>query len=152
MYKRDELKVLKKEFWEGFSSFLSLIPELFHRKGRFLLYDTKISGVEMKFDLSRNGVMVVLELNHSNLEKRELVWKKIKSYRVVFEEQQFSKNLIWNEDYVRDCGSHVKRVYVQCEDLNFHRREDWAKMYRFMAEEMLKMETAFLEIRDVIAD
>ena len=31
-------------------------------------------------------------------------------------------------------------------------RRDWAKMYRFMAEEMLKMETAFLEIRDVIAD
>ena len=45
MYTRDEIKLLKKEFWEGFGFFCANHPVLGKRKSKFLLYNTKMKGV-----------------------------------------------------------------------------------------------------------
>ena len=66
MYSKDELKQLKKEFWEGFGVFCSNHPVLGKRKSKFMLYNTKMKGVELKFDATREGAFVILELNSLN--------------------------------------------------------------------------------------
>ena len=60
MYSKEELKQLKKEFWEGFGTYCSLIPALKRRKSKFMLYNTKMKGVELKFDATRTGASVIL--------------------------------------------------------------------------------------------
>ena len=66
MYTREELRQLKKEFWEGFGLFCSEVPALKRRKSKFMLYNTKMKGVELKFDATREGAFVILEINHSD--------------------------------------------------------------------------------------
>ena len=50
MYSKEELKELKMEFWEGFGLYCSLTPIFRRRKSKFMLYNTKMKGVEMKFN------------------------------------------------------------------------------------------------------
>ena len=66
MYSKDELKNLKLEFWESFAAYCEVQPYLRDRKKIWTLYDTKVKGVELKFDVSRNGAYVILEVNHRN--------------------------------------------------------------------------------------
>ena len=66
MYSKDELKQLKKDFWEGFGLFCANHPVLGKRKSKFMLYNTKMKGVELKFDANREGAFVILEFNHSS--------------------------------------------------------------------------------------
>lgn len=142
MYTRDELKQLKKEFWEGFGFFCSHHPILGRRKSKFMLYNTKMKGVELKFDATREGAFVILELNHRSEAERLAKYEQFERSKALMEEE-FPEGLIWNFAFPLETGHEVCRIYSQKFGLDIHRRSDWMEFFRFMAEEMLKLERAF---------
>jgi len=149
MYSKEELKTLKKDFWEGFDTFCSYNKELELRKKKWILYDTKVKGVHLKFDATRKGAFVILEVNLRDREERLLMFEKIKLYKTIVE-NNFEQPLIWDDSFVREAGNEVCRVYIQCLDLDIHRHIQWLDFYRFMATSMLKMENAFEEIKEML--
>lgn len=142
MYSKDELKQLKKEFWEGFGIYCSNHPVLGKRKSKFMLYNTKMKGVELKFDATREGAFVILELNSLNETERLAKFELLEQYKMLME-KNFPAGLIWNFAYELDSGREVCRIYSQKTGIDIHRRLHWMEFYRFMAEEMLKLEKAF---------
>ncbi len=149
MYSKEELKTLKKEFWEGFDVFCSHNKELGLRKKKWILYDTKVKGVDMKFDATRQGAFVILEINHRSKEERMLMFEKIKTYKNIIE-QYFEVPLVWDDYFIRETGNEVCRIYVQQHGLDIYRHIHWMDFYKFMANNMLSMEAAFEEIRDML--
>ena len=149
MYSREEVKLLKKEFWEGFGFFCANHPVLGKRKSKFMLYNTKMKGVELKFDANREGAFVILEFNHSSETDRLSKYEQFERYKVLMEEE-FPEGLIWDFAYRLETGNEVCRIYSQKTGIDIHRRIQWMDFYRFMAEEMLKLERAFREVKDVI--
>ena len=142
MYSKDELKLLKKDFWEGFGIYCSNHPVLGKRKSKFMLYNTKMKGVELKFDATREGAFVILELNSLNETERLAKFELLEQYKMLME-KNFPAGLIWNFAYELDSGREVCRIYSQKTGIDIHRRIHWMEFYRFMAEEMLKLEKAF---------
>lgn len=149
MYTRDELKQLKKEFWEGFGTYCSEIPALKRRKSKFMLYNTKMKGVEMKFDATRDGAYVILEINHSDEQARLERYEQFEAYKSIME-KPFSEGLIWDFAYVRESGEQVCRIYTQKLGIDIHRRIHWMEFYKFMADEMLKLEKGFRRVKEAI--
>ncbi len=151
MYTKEEVKQLKKEFWEGFGLYCSQIPALKRRKSKFMLYNTKMKGVELKFDATRDGAFVILEINHHDTAKRFELYEKFESYKLIIE-KNFPEGLIWNFAYVRECGTEVCRIYTAKTGIDIHRRIQWMEFYKFMANEMLKLEKAFRIVKEAIED
>lgn len=149
MYSKEELKTLKKEFWEGFDIFCSYNKELQLRTKKWILYDTKIKNVDLKFDANRNGAFVILEINHKESTERMLIFEKLWQYKSIIEEC-FEKEIIWDKAFVRESGTEVCRIYIEQAGLDIHKRTDWMGFYQFMAKNMLKMETVFEDIKDFI--
>lgn len=149
MYTKEEVKHLKKEFWEGFGVYCSQIPALRKRKSKFLLYNTKMKGVELKFDATRDGAYVILEINLSDPSLRLEKYEQFEQYKSVME-KQFPEGLIWNFAYIRECGTEVCRIYTHKSGIDIHRRIQWMEFYKFMAEEMLKLEKAFRVVKEAI--
>jgi len=149
MYSKEELKQLKKEFWEGFGTYCSLIPALKRRKSKFMLYNTKMKGVELKFDATRTGASVILEINLSNAKDRLEKFEQFFLYKSTME-KQFPSGLIWKSDYIRECGTEVSRIYTEKNDIDLHRRLQWMEFYRFMSTEMLKLERAFKVVKETM--
>ena len=149
MYSREELKQLKKAFWEGFGDYASMLPELKHRKSKFVLYNTKVKGVELKFDANREGAFVILEINHKVQAERERLYAHFERYKVILEEE-FPEKLIWRPEFRRESGEMVARIYTQKPNIDIHRQAQWKDFYPFMAEEMMKLERAFLTLKDTL--
>ena len=149
MYSKEELKQLKKEFWEGFGTYCSLIPALKRRKSKFMLYNTKMKGVELKFDATRKGASVILEINLSNANQRLEKYEKFLLSKTIME-KQFPMGLIWDPSYIRECGTEVSRIYTKKNDIDLHRRIQWMDFYKFMSSEMLKLEKAFKAVKEMI--
>lgn len=149
MYSKEELKSLKKEFWESFGVYSSLQPALKNRKKTWILYDTKIKGVELKFDATRKGAYVILEVNHKNENDRLEMFERLTWYKDNLE-KDFPEGLIWDILYVRDTGKQVARIYTQHIGIDFHRREDWGTFFSFMAKNMWILERNFLSIAEYI--
>jgi hypothetical protein len=149
MYSKEELKQLKKEFWEGFGTYCSLVPALKRRKSKFMLYNTKMKGVELKFDATRTGASVILEINLSNPVLRIEKFEQFVRHKSTME-KQFPNGLIWNPSYIRECGTEVSRIYTEKKDIDLHRRIQWLEFYKFMTDEMIKLEKAFKLVKEII--
>ena len=150
MYSKDELKQLKKDFWEGFGLFCENLPRFKYKKRRWILYNTKIKGVEMKFDASREGAFVILELNHANETKRLEMLALLEKYKTIFD--SFFPDAKWEIFFIKPCGTAVSRIYKQKKDLDIHRREQWAEFYPFLSHKMSQLEKAFNELKDLLRE
>ena len=111
-YSRDELKQLKREYWISFSDYCKTIPQLAMRKSKFMLYNTKLKGVELKFDATRNGAFVIMEINHTDPDRRFELFEHAQACRLLFE-QELGNELIWELCYMRPEGKEVSRIYIQ---------------------------------------
>lgn len=146
MYSRDEMKDLKKRFWDGLSDYAQSHPGLRNRKHKFLLHNTRLSGVTMKFDATREGAYVILEIDHRNEERQEKLYNHFLENRTLLE-ADFSKPLVWNTHYIRECGKQVIRIYCMQEGLDIHRQEQWPDFYNFMVDNMVRLERGFSQVK-----
>ncbi|MFA9390057.1 MAG: DUF4268 domain-containing protein [Prolixibacteraceae bacterium] len=149
MYSIEEKKQLHTNFWGGFNLYCSRMSFLRGRKKKWMLHQTKVNNVHLKFDPGRDGVQVILEILHRSEDQRLAVYEQIESCKSIMEEG-FTQGLIWDFAFVRDNGQEVCRIYTFKEGLDIYRQSQWEEMYQFMAENMYRLEQNFLEIRDLI--
>lgn len=151
MYSKDELKNLKLEFWESFAAFCEVQPYLRGRKKIWTLYDTKVKGVELKFDATRKGAFVILEVNHRGEEARLEMFERLTWYKDTLE-TDFPEGLTWDICFVRDTGKQVARIYTSKSGIDFHRRQDWGEFFSFMASQMYLLERNFMSIAEYLRE
>jgi len=149
MYSKEEKKQLVHTFWELFDKYCNSIPGLKERKKKWILYNTGVSRVDLKFEPGRKNAKVMIEINHRNEARRLELFEKIEAYKLIIE-QDFPEGLIWDFAFIRDNGQEVCRIYTQLDNVDFHRQKQWPEIYAFMAENMLKLERNFLEIRELL--
>ena len=151
MYSKEDLKNLKLEFWESFAAFCEVQPYLRGRKKIWTLYDTKVKGVELKFDANRQGAYVILEVNHRSEDLRLEMFERLTWYKETLE-QDFPEGLIWDICFVRENGRQVARIYVAKEGLDLHRRAHWGDFFTFMASQMYLLERNFMGIAEYLRE
>ena len=151
MYSKDELKNLKLEFWESFAAFCEVQPYLRRSKKIWTLYDTKVKGVELKFDATRDGAFVILEVNHKGEEARLEMFERLTWYKETLE-KDFPEGLTWDICFVRDTGKQVARLYTSKSGIDFHRRQDWGEFFSFMASQMYLLERNFMSIAEYLRE
>lgn len=152
MYSKEELKQLNIDFWQLFSKRCNAHPELKFRKKKWLLHKTKIKGVALRFEVNRKNAKVILELGNRNEKIRLKAYEILEKYKPILE-AGFNNGLIWEFYHEReDSGAEVCRIYCQLEGVDFHRQNQWPEIFNFFVENMLKLETNFLEIRELLQD
>lgn len=151
MYSKDEAKQLRKNFWILFGKRCEVHPELAYRKKKWILYDTKINGIDLKFDIDRFEAWVMIEVNARTEDRRLLIFETLEKYRVLLEEG-FDNGLEWEICYTRESGEEVCRIYVMQDGFDIHRQNQWPDIYNFFIDNMLILERNFLEIRDFLEE
>lgn len=141
--------MLRKEFWIVFARRCEIVPELHHKKKKWVLYDTGLSGIDLKFEVSRTEALVMIEIN-SRLESRRLeIFEALQKYRK-FLEEGFAEPLEWDICFVRESGQEVCRIYTSLQNVDFHRQTQWPEIFNFMIDNMLLLENNLMEIKDVL--
>jgi hypothetical protein len=147
MYSKDEAKLLRKEFWIVFARRCEIVSELFHKKKKWVLYDTGLSGIDLKFDVTRQEALVMIEINSKAESRRLEIFETLQNYRLLIEEG-FDEPLIWDFCYQRESGQEVCRIYKSLPNVDFHRQNQWPDIFNFLIDNMLILERNFMEIRD----
>ena len=149
MYSKDEAKLLRKEFWIVFARRCEIVPELRHKKKKWLLHDTGLNGIDLKFDVTRTEALVMIEVN-SRLENRRLeIFETLQKYQK-FLEEGFAEPLEWDICFVRESGQEVCRILTALPNVDFHRQNQWPDIFNFMIDNMLLLENNLMEIKDVL--
>jgi hypothetical protein len=151
MFTKEEKRAHTQKFWSQFDQFCDTIPDLAWHKKRWILHDTKISHIDLKFDAGRNSVMVVLELNHKSEHRRLLVYELLERYRTIIGEG-FNGKLIWDYCYLNENKQDVCRIYLHKDGVDMNNTTHWPEIFRFFADHMLQLQDNFLEIQEVLKE
>ena len=152
MYSKEEIKELRLKFWQSYKSYCETQPAFNYQKKRWMLNETQVRGLALRFDVDRESAWVIMELQHKNEYRRLKTYEILERYKVVMEEG-FEKGLTWEFYHRReDNGQEVCRIYTRLENVDWHNQNLWPDIYNFFIENMLLMEHNFLEIREVLKD
>ncbi len=139
MYSKKEKALLITEFWTAFAE---------AHPHKWLLYDTKIKDLQLKFDVQNSGIRIVIEVGMRDTEMRLRYFEQLKAMRALF--LDFFPYIFFEENYSLDSGKMVSLVFTEKLELNFFTRNHWPQIFDFMAQNMMLMEQFFLEYADII--
>ncbi|WP_445749208.1 DUF4268 domain-containing protein [Polaribacter sp.] len=140
MFSKEEAALLRKEFWTSFG-------KSFPRK--WLLYNTKIKGVALKFVADKKEAMVCLDIEHSDELMNLLYYDQLLSLKSLLEAEL--PEVIFDDAYELENGKIIHRIYIPFEEkFNIHNKNTWRACYEFFVEKMAILEAFFYEYEEVI--
>ncbi|MDG5799311.1 DUF4268 domain-containing protein [Marinilabiliaceae bacterium ANBcel2] len=146
MFSKEEAKALRLEFWQRLSNRSRRLPGQKGRKKFWILRDTGIKGLDLRFDVDRGKAIVAIEINHRKEDHRLMLYEKLYAVREIIA-SFFEEKLIWDFAYEKPTGELVCRVYTENPG-DILKKELWPQMLYFLIDRMIKMEKAYIEVKD----
>lgn len=150
MYSKEEAQEIRHAFWHKLESKSRRIPGQNGKPIRWLGNRTSVKGLDLRFDVSQGRTMVALEINTHSESKDAALWDKLLKCKTLIE-RHFEQEVIWDREFVRVAGNTVARIYVETEG-DIYDKEKWPEMIHFMIDNMLRLESAYKEIQDFMAN
>jgi hypothetical protein len=151
MYSKEENRILNQEFWESFGKYTRFYSIKIGMPITWMLYKTKIKGLELKFEVQKKWVSVILEINHRNEEQRKKIYYKLLDYQS-FIDEGFEGKLIWEYDVLLKEGKSVSRIFIGTMQYNYLNREHWKDIFEFMAVNMYNLQNNAIEIFPILEE
>ena len=149
MFTKEQRKAYVQSFWLQFDQYCDTLPDLRERKKKWILHDTKISHIDLKFDIDHRFAMVALEINHNSENRRLRVFELIERYRILLEEG-FVNGLTWDFCYLNSNNQQVCRIYIKLGGVDLYLWSDRVMIYPFLARNMQQLQDNFLEIQEAL--
>lgn len=140
MFSKEESKRLREEFWIAFGK---SYPH------KWILYNTKIKGLSLKFHFELKRAIVSLDLEHSSLETRIALWEKLIALKSILIEE-YIPNLEFDDSYILDSQKEISRCYIELLDVSIHNKNTWRQTMEFLYGNMLKLEEFFENYQEVL--
>jgi hypothetical protein len=149
MYSKEEAKNIRLQFWNRFKSWSGRKRNRKGLKGKWIMNDTGIKQMKLKFIFEEKQALVCIEIDTKNLDKRIELWEKMESLKSVLESKApFS--LKWELDFTLQSGKTVSRIYEQLDHVNIYDPSCWKKVNDFFYSRMSVLEEFYLEYRDYL--
>ncbi|WP_298238219.1 DUF4268 domain-containing protein [uncultured Algibacter sp.] len=140
MFSKEESRLLRQEFW---TSFGKSFPK------KWILYNTKLKGLNFKFHFDNKKAMVALDLEDS-LEHRIKHWEKLLALKSILLED-YLPEAIFDESYILDNSKELSRIYVPlAQKVSIHNKDTWRDVMEFFNKNMTLFEAFFEEYKHVI--
>lgn len=149
MFSKEEAKEIRQLFWHKLENRTRRLPGQKGKKIKWIFDETGIKGLDLRFDINRERAIVALEINHRNEDRRLQLYEKLEACKNIFE-TEYGSPLVWDYLYTKTEGRDVCRVYEELAPADMYRQEQWPEVMKFMIDRMIRLEKAFLEVKDFL--
>lgn len=146
MYSKEERVILTEQFW---ATFKYKSKQKFGKRHSWLLQNTGIKGIQLKFELSRSRALVILQCHSSSVEKREWMYDILQQYYRVVADVAIEPPF-WDKEACLPELDGMPSVYYRLEGVDYLQEKYWEEIHGFFIKYMKQLEEAFLEIKDVL--
>lgn len=140
MFSKEEAKKVREEFWNNFG-------KKYQRK--WLLYDTKIKEIQLKFTFNSEVAQVSLAIVSGDDVIRAYYYEKMCSLKNILL-TEYLPEAIYEEHYQLPEGKEISRIYTELQGVSVYRKSDWPGVEEFLSNQMQLLESFFLEYKDTI--
>lgn len=137
MFSKEESKKLRQDFWISFG-------KSYPRK--WVLYDTKIKGLALKFHFNLKTAMVSMDIETSDLEKRIELWEKLIALKSILK-NEYIQDARFEDSLILENDKEISRIYIEMNSVSIHNKNTWQETMFFLHSNMSLLETFFLEYK-----
>lgn len=142
MFSKEESRQLRELFWTSYG-------KSFPRK--WLLYNTKIKDVSLKFQADRKTALVCIDMEHDDDIDRLICFERFQSLQNILETDYLPEVIFDEEFYLDQSKKYISRIYVKhTEKFSIHNKNTWGAAYQFFNKHMDLLEDFFVTYKDVI--
>lgn len=140
MFSKEASKKIRHEFWITFS-------ESYPRK--WLLYNTKIKDVTLKFTFTTKVAQVSIDIEPQDELIRAYYYDKFLSLKNIIISEHLP-DVMFNAAYELENGKIISRLYVELQNVSIHNKNTWDETMIFLHDHMSQLETFFSTYKDII--
>jgi len=140
MFSKEESKKLRQDFWIAFGK---SYPH------KWMLYDTKIKGLSLKFHFDLRMAQVSMDIETSDLEQRIRLWEKLVSLKAILVDE-YLPEIQFEDSFLLENHKEISRIYVKKESVSIHNKNSWQETMRFLEAKMNLLESFFQEYKEII--
>ena len=140
MFSKEESKRLRQDFWIAFG-------KSYPRK--WILYDTKIKGLALKFHFDLKYAMVSIDIEHHDLETRIILWDKLLSLQSILKDD-FILEVQFIDSFILGNRKEISRAYVEKKGVSIHNKNTWRETMEFFNGTMPQFEDFFRDYKDIL--
>ena len=140
MFSKSASKRLRQDFWIAFG-------KSYPRK--WILYDTKIKGLALKFHFDLKYAMVSIDVEHHDLETRIILWDKLLSLQSILKDD-FIPEAQFIDSFILANRKEISRVYAEKKGVSIYNKNTWRETMEFLNETMLQFEDFFTDYKVIL--
>lgn len=150
MLTKIEKQKIRNNFWEKFAYRSSKTGGQSGLKKRWIMDNTKMKDITLKFDFNENRALVGLILQCRNKAKRHDIFDKLLCHRQKID-SFFSSSPSWQSDI--DLQNRiVSGIFIMQEKVSVYRPEDWPLVFDFFFSQMKCMEKMFWSMKPIMEE
>ncbi|TYP69923.1 DUF4268 domain-containing protein [Aquimarina intermedia] len=140
MFSKEQSKHIRQQFWIRFG-------KAYPRK--WLLYNTKIKDVSLKFYFSTKQAQVSIDIEQTDELLQAYYFDKLVSLQSILKEN-YGAEYIFDDNYTLENGKVISRVYITKGQVSIHNPNTWEDTMLFLNHHMEQLEDFFVTYQDFI--
>lgn len=140
MFSKQESKKLRQDFWIAFGKSYPY---------KWILYNTKVKGLTLKFHFDLKTAMVSLDIDTADLEKRIELWEKLIALKSILT-SDYIPDASFEDSYILENKREISRIHVKKHKVSIHNKNTWQETMLFLKDNMLNLERFFEDFRDIL--
>lgn len=146
MFSKEQKAELTERFW---TELKYKSKQKLGKRHTWILKNTGIKGIQLKFELSRKTALVILQCYASSKEKREWLYDILQQYHRVIADL-VEEVPTWDKEGTLEELQGMPCLYYKLDNVDYLQEKDWEAIHSFFIDYMYRLEQAFLEIKDVL--
>ncbi len=145
MYSKDELKQLTTEFWTTFGQFSQLKRSKLKQPKKWMLYQTGIKGLVLKFEQIDQASRTLIEIELSQVRSELYINRMAKLVNSIQQPKGFDAIL-----FSQKSEDQTYRYFFEMQGQTLKNKMHWPEIFRFFFEHMLVLEHFVIQHKDEI--
>jgi len=143
MYSRQEISLMRQQFWTAFGQYLAPVLSATGEKVNWVNYKTGVRHIRFTMEVENNKAVIAIELGHPGKESREAAWMKLKMLRADLE-SRLGESWIWEQGAGKD-NRLVDCIYKELAGVNIMDKGDWPALISFFKPRILALDQFWSE-------
>ena len=149
MYKKEEAKNIRMEFWSRFEAYSAVRRRQKGKPVKWIMNKTGIPQLKLKFEFDKEKAIVGIDIETRNVDKRIEIFGRLEELKKKLEDN-VKNEFTWDLEYILENKKSISRVYLKMENVSIYNPDDWPDVFPFFYKNMMKIEAFFGEYRDIL--
>ncbi len=149
MFKKEEIRALRTEFWGNFKDHMKKHRSSNGRKMNWINYPSDVDFIYIRLHAEKNFAAFSIDIQPKDDGVRAIVWEQLTELRKVLE-SEMGEDGQWIDDFETSAGNTISTVRWTLEGVSFFKKEDQKQIFKFLENRLLTFDAFYQEFKDIL--